>query len=230
MDLWVVLLFAVAFPAYSAYSYPKVKSILLQDYPGIRVKAYVEAMFWLWLMTSFALGSWFYQQRSAEELGLELNLNLPLVLAMLLVFVVTGMLTLQAKKTYASAQQQELLKHKIENVKELLPRTQVEFKVFIGVSLTAGVCEEILYRGYLLWFLQQQGNDVLAVLMASILFGLAHSYQGIKGGLQTTAMGLLLCLLYIFSGSLWPCILLHFIYDMYAGYMGWLVLADKNGH
>jgi membrane protease YdiL (CAAX protease family) len=78
------------------------------------------------------------------------------------------------------------------------------------VAITAGVCEEVLYRGVVL---------VVAMLLApglphwalalgvAAVFGLAHIYQGAAGVVVTTMMGAVLGLLVLATGSLLPAVL-----------------------
>ncbi|MDH5323927.1 MAG: CPBP family intramembrane metalloprotease [Gammaproteobacteria bacterium] len=226
-DLIVVLIFAVLFPALSAYSYPKMKLVLARNLPGVRSKAYMEAMTWLWLLATLAAGNWIYQDRELIDLGLGWNSQQPFWTSLVLVAIAAAYLLRTALRTNQDSKLRSRMLRKIHKVKEILPINKREFQLFIPVSITAGICEEFLFRAYLLWFLQQQLNPVLAVLIASLLFGLAHSYQGIKGCFQTMAIGMVLCGLYLYSGSLWPCILLHALIDVYAGYVGWKVLAEN---
>ncbi|MCZ0703840.1 CPBP family intramembrane glutamic endopeptidase [Natronobacillus azotifigens] len=72
------------------------------------------------------------------------------------------------------------------------------------VSITAGVTGEIIYRGFLIFafaFLFPHFSIWLIILLVSLLFGLAHTYQGlITGVLRTTIFGMLFSILYIALG------------------------------
>ena len=66
-----------------------------------------------------------------------------------------------------------------KTVDSLLPQSVAEILMWAAVSITAGTCEELAFRG----FLQRQfhalsGNIVVAVLAQGVVFGLFHSYQG----------------------------------------------------
>ena len=56
-----------------------------------------------------------------------------------------------------------------------------------------------------------------AVVVSSIIFGLGHAYQGKVGILKTGAVGLVMALLVVFSGSLWIAILVHAVVDITSG-------------
>jgi membrane protease YdiL (CAAX protease family) len=99
----------------------------------------------------------------------------------------------------------------------LLPRTAGERRLFTLVGLTAGVCEEWLYRGFFLAVVAgvTGGLPVPAlVLLAAGAFGLAHAYQGAGGVLATGMLGGVLAALYLDTGSLLLPVLLHAAIDL----------------
>lgn len=99
----------------------------------------------------------------------------------------------------------------------MLPRTQTE-KIFWAIlSITAGICEETGFRGYVLTKLNLFLNNwYLTVGLSSLCFGLGHFYQGAGGVILTGIYGLLFCLLFIWRKSLIPGIFAHFLQDLTA--------------
>jgi len=61
----------------------------------------------------------------------------------------------------------------------MVPRDSHERRLWMGLSLTAGLCEEVLYRGFLIWYLRMLLPGMAAVLLAAIVFGVAHRYLGV---------------------------------------------------
>jgi hypothetical protein len=98
-----------------------------------------------------------------------------------------------------SGRERERISTAVENVAALLPRTASERRVFAVAAVTAGVTEEIAYRAfliaYLAWLLPGVGW-VTAAVIAGVLFGAIHVYQGRKGVISTGLIGLLFGLLY----------------------------------
>ena len=102
-------------------------------------------------------------------------------------------------------------------VAALLPRTAVERRWFALLAVTAGVCEELLYRGFglagLRWAAPGIGTSTLVVLSGAA-FGLAHLYQGRLGVILTGVLGAYLAWIAIAIGSLVPVMLLHALLDL----------------
>jgi membrane protease YdiL (CAAX protease family) len=99
----------------------------------------------------------------------------------------------------------------------LLPRTPRERHLFTVVGLTAGVCEEWLYRGFFLAVLSALAGGlptIVLVLLAAAAFGLAHAYQGPVGMLTTGVLGGVLAALFLQTGSLLLPVLLHAAIDL----------------
>jgi len=99
----------------------------------------------------------------------------------------------------------------------ILPLSREERAWFLLVSLTAGICEEILYRGYLIQYLAgaPMHNEIwIAIGISSLAFGLAHGYQGIGGIVGTGILGAVMAVIFVVTGSLWLPITLHAIIDL----------------
>jgi membrane protease YdiL (CAAX protease family) len=99
----------------------------------------------------------------------------------------------------------------------LLPRTRRERHLFTVVGLTAGICEEWLYRGFFLAVVSALCGglpSLLLVLVAAAAFGLAHAYQGAVGVLTTAVLGGVLAGLYLQTGSLLLPVVLHAAIDL----------------
>ena len=107
----------------------------------------------------------------------------------------------------------------------LAPSTDTEMRTFSMVSVTAGICEEILYRGMLLGALAPVLGLWPAVALSSVVFGMGHMYQGMTGIVKTTLVGLFMALLTVFSGSLLVAIVLHSIIDLASGRLMGAALA-----
>lgn len=100
----------------------------------------------------------------------------------------------------------------------ILPKDGVERGGFVAVAITAGVCEEILYRGWLPWAIAGwTGSPAAGFVVAALVFGAGHAYQGMNGMLLTGALGLFLGGVVAWTGSLLPGQFLHVAVDLVNG-------------
>jgi len=102
----------------------------------------------------------------------------------------------------------------------LLPKSQMEVVVWIGASLTAGICEEMAFRG----FLQKQfhaltGSMAAAVLAQGVVFGLFHAYQGWRNVVVIAVLGALYGVLAAWRGNLRVNIVSHAWTDIWEGWL-----------
>lgn len=105
-----------------------------------------------------------------------------------------------------------------ELVRALIPQTRREmFWAVMVIAPTAAVCEEFLYRGYLLAELSRRFHSVaLAAAFSSVAFGLAHTYQGLSGVARAALLGALLSIPVVRLGSVFPSMAAHFLIDAVA--------------
>jgi membrane protease YdiL (CAAX protease family) len=86
-----------------------------------------------------------------------------------------------------------LFRHRNEGViAAMLPHTIIQFAVWFLVSLTAGICEEVIFRGYLLQQLTAWTKRPIASIVAvGALFGCLHLYEGLAAVVPLAALGIL---------------------------------------
>ena len=101
---------------------------------------------------------------------------------------------------------------------KLAPTTGVEMVLFLVLSISAGICEELVFRGYL----QQQcarasGRTWIGVAIAALIFGCAHGYEGVAGVLLITAYGAMFGVLAIYRRGLRTGMIAHAWHDSASG-------------
>jgi membrane protease YdiL (CAAX protease family) len=98
----------------------------------------------------------------------------------------------------------------VETLGFVNPRGAVEVTLWVMMSMTAGFCEELIFRGYLQkQFLALTGSAALAVLAQAVLFGVCHWYQGSKLVITIMVLGLLYGILAHWRKSLRPGMISH---------------------
>jgi len=104
------------------------------------------------------------------------------------------------------------------NIRFLAPQGPIEIVLWIAVSVTAGICEETIFRGYL----QKQliawtANVPAGVLLSAAAFGAGHIYQGAKATVVIGVYGLLFGILAQLRKSLRPGMMTHALHDTVTG-------------
>jgi len=111
----------------------------------------------------------------------------------------------------------------------LFPRSASELVFYVVLALTAGLCEEFIFRGFLLAALFRAGLSTMpVVLLSSLMFGAAHLYQGTGGSVGTGILGALFATVRIAYHSLLPVVAWHAALDIVAGIAGARFLAVNS--
>ena len=97
----------------------------------------------------------------------------------------------------------------------IAPHTPLEFLLWFGVSLSAGICEELVFRGYLLQQLNAwMRRPVLSIFLGALLFGSVHLYEGLGAILPLAALALVYgFVVQRFKGDLRAVVVAHTLQD-----------------
>ncbi|MGE5176028.1 MAG: CPBP family intramembrane glutamic endopeptidase [Hyphomicrobiales bacterium] len=108
-----------------------------------------------------------------------------------------------------------------KGVGTLLPRGPMEIGVWIVLSVSAGICEEAVFRGYFqAQFRALWGSAALAVAVQAVVFGVAHGYQGVRNVITITVLGLVYGAVVVWRRNLRPTMILHAWMDVVGGILG----------
>ena len=172
---------------------------------------------------------------SPQLLGLHLPTNwylAGLVLAMGIIVIVALMLLLRLGVRDPAFRSSLSTSASTRVAASLVPRTAKERFLFAFASLTAGFCEELLYRGFLLLYLTHlfpRISMVLALPLAALVFGLSHISYGRVPALLSGVAGLAYGFLYVITGSLYLPMMVHTLYDLRILLTDWTRLLDQPG-
>jgi membrane protease YdiL (CAAX protease family) len=210
--------------------YPRVVHAARRDRPRARAHAYRESMSVEWALVAVTMAWWALRDRPWEDLGFAApggwGFWLGAAIAATIFVVVTRQRLALSRDPGPEVRQAVLAQ--LEKVRPLLPHSRPELRRFAMVSITAGICEEVLFRGLLIWYLRALVPTVVALALASALFGMAHAYQGTKGVIQTGFVGLGLVILYVLTGSLWVPIAVHAFFDLNSGLLAHAFLGEDD--
>jgi len=110
------------------------------------------------------------------------------------------------------------------NMQFMFPHGGVEITVWIALSVTAGICEEAIFRGYLQrQFMALTRNAPAGILLSGTAFGAAHAYQGVRMVILISLFGTMFGILSYWRGSVRPGMIAHAWQDSLGGVVGSLM-------
>ncbi len=182
--------------------------------PQVRVVGYVFAAVLDWMILAFVWfgihlrnvslrgligGRWSNWQAVVRDLGIAI---LFFIASNLVSALLTGILKVDPGQA----------------VRGMLPHGGMEAALYLLMALTAGFCEETIFRGYLQsQFTAMMGNAGAAVVAQGILFAVFHGNQGWKFMVVIATYGWFLGALAFWRGSVRPGMIAHFVQDGLVG-------------
>lgn len=210
----LVFFLVVAFPLWDRHEARRLKA---STDPRDRIRSYRQTIGWQLLATVLLLATVpvaeLFTAPAGDVFGTDLR-TVPVVLiaaALALgaaIPVVFALLKPEGRAQHARA---------MESIAYFLPRTGEERRWFAALCVVVGVCEEIIFRGFLIRYMLALPLGLGlggAMVAAAVVFGIDHGYQGWTGLLATTVLALVMSALFLGTGSLWLPILLHVLLDL----------------
>jgi len=228
LDIGLFAVLTVGFPVYDAVTLPRMKRRMAAASLGERGRHYLWPMTAQWLLSAAAIALTIAGGRSLASIGLLLPTGRGLAWSLAVVALAVALVAQQSKMVFASERARAAVRSQLERVGWLLPRDAREMRTFTGLCVTAGICEEILFRGYVLWFLIPRIGVPAAILVGSADFGLMHAYQGARGIVRTAIVGLVLALFYRLTGSLVAPMIAHALVDWGGGRLSTRMAAEDR--
>ncbi len=218
---------AVVFPIWDFFLLRKRAALINAGQTELRMKLYHKVIWQEWAIAIAVLGLWFALGRGGGAIGLVPGSGALVWAGYGLAIVICALIVQQAWSIFRSPKKRADLRKEFSSVSFLMPHTPKELRTFYAVSITAGICEEIIYRGFMIAYLMAFGMPFwVAGLVSSVAFGFAHAYQGPTGIVKTAAVGGTMALLYGLTGSLWAPIVAHAVMDLAAGRLTFTLLND----
>jgi membrane protease YdiL (CAAX protease family) len=180
----------------------------------------------LWAGVLFVIGVWWLNNRPLELLGFQMPTadSFPHWMILSATFV----LFYFADVLFAWTSEDE------HPAAAILPANAKEFAHFGSVvSLSAAICEEIIFRGFLVTYLLTllEGNPyagVITIAGSAVVFGIGHSYQGFTSLFKIILFSILFAWLFVMTHSLILVIILHFLVDFCSGLLALLRLKEDK--
>ena len=223
--LFVLIVLGLGFPLGGWWAYRRFLERLAREGERALVREYKITALTLAGLGALTLALWLGSGRDPAALGLAAPREGP-ASGLIYGLAIGGLggLIVRPLAVLLSAKAAAGFRRQMGKLEAFLPKTGEQLAWGLIVSLFAGLCEEIAYRGYLVAYCRFWLPEWPALAAGAVLFGLAHLYQGAAGTLVTALLGLAFGFLYVETGSLALPILLHAAVDISAMVTAWLVL------
>ena len=208
--LILLIIVGILLPINGVLSGKRIKQFLSQ-YPEGRLFFYKQTVVIQIILAFLVLGAMLFNNDSIDEIGLSFLKQAPMVISLQGICFL-GWWLIRKYRFDEEKLRQEVAKG--EAVKFLLPSTDEEYRWSIAVSFAAGICEEIVFRGFLYWQLSQLLTVIPAILLTNLIFGLCHYGTGIKNASLATGLGVLLSVIFLYTESLWLLMIIHVLTDI----------------
>ena len=224
-DHTLVFLFAIVYPVASFISFRRLLRRVAEGESVNRSELYRNTFIGHWSFFLILMVAWAAMGRPWSALGISLNVDIWFGIGALLTVLGIVALIMQIRHVRALSQDKVLeYREKIGHLSIMIPQNGNELARFYGLSVTAGIVEEIVWRGYLIWYLSQFMPVWAAAIVTTVGFGLAHAYQGPSQLPHITAVGAAFAGLYLLTGSIWLPIILHTAIDVCQGRLAYDVM------
>lgn len=223
-DHFFVVLFTIVIPGIGFIGFRRLKARVAAGEPINRGQMYLNTTMTQWLLLAIVFLGWLLLARPWSAIGFSLTVNRNFIIGLLLVLAAIVYLLLKIRQVRSmDATDFANLQKSFAPVALMMPQNGNELARFYGLSLTAGIVEEILWRGFMFWYLGQFMPLAAVALVSTVMFALAHLYQG-----WSQLPGIMLVAgafagLYILTGSVWLPIVLHIAVDVLQGRLAYAV-------
>ncbi|MEM8668377.1 MAG: CPBP family intramembrane glutamic endopeptidase [Planctomycetota bacterium] len=231
VDHLFVLYLAIAAPLHSVVDFRKLTERVAANDPSARRAFYRSWIAWSWIPVFGLLAFCWYMNRPMSELGMGFSVGTGFWISLALMLLLCGLMAGEVTMLRQNPEKMQAMRSGLEPILPMFPRDRQESLEFSLMGISAGICEEIIYRGYLMFYvsnIMSFAEPFLSILLSSVVFGLGHAYQGLRGILKTGVIGAIFAGLYWLSGSIWVPILLHIAIDITSGAMSKSLLAANE--
>ncbi len=216
---FLVLFLAIGMPLWDWYEIPRLKA---STEPRKKVRYYRKIVSALWISALIAIlttglsTTFSMQARPGEIAWLQSGSRAVMVVegitvGMLIAIFLPAIFALWNETLRAKASKAA------RKLGFLMPSSKEERHWWWLVCITAGVCEELVYRGFLLHYLHAFPFHVgltSALIIAALIFGIGHLYQGVLGAVQTALIGFVFGVMFIVTGNLLLPMAVHALLDL----------------
>ena len=225
---WLVfVVFCLALAADHLVCWRGFERRVLVDAARARRILWTQWILLLWGCSLLVMASWILEGRPLAVLGLGMatgwRLGVPLALTAAL-----AVAQFRAGLQISRLPDRTKLRERLGTTGDVVAHSASEIPLFSLAAVSAGFCEELLCRGFVIWLFEPFAGWWIAAFVSLAIFTLAHWYQGKDGMIKCALLGAVMTVTVALSHSLWPAIVLHTVIDLMAAWVGWQLFRDRD--
>ncbi|MEP5614311.1 MAG: type II CAAX endopeptidase family protein [Cyclobacteriaceae bacterium] len=212
ISIIAAIVVGILFPLYAVLTSKKtIKK--LEDNPDALTEVYKGTILALVAITLVVAVAMKTDQIPLEVVGLAFIRNPIWILAL---FTISAIALFFISKIRIPDNKMESARQSLQGVRHILPKNQREYRWMVATAFVAGVFEEVVFRGFLVWIVGLHLPIAVAIVGVNIMFSVAHATTKLNNAIKAFGLGLFFSATYYFTGSLWLAMLTHIIVDLYA--------------
>ena len=220
----LIVILTIYYPISDHYEIKKLKKSIADGDNSKKIKFYRYTIFWLWIPVILIFLLLVISGISVDSIGIKWiqidtsSLSTWVIYPAIGFYVFFLLYNIYSIIIFKSNKESRAKAAKSipDDLKWIFPITQREKRVWTLVSISAGLTEEIMYRGYFFYALAiffPNLSLLYILLITTLIFGIGHIYLG-KEVIKSTLLGLIFGIYYIVFASVIPVIIIHIAQDL----------------
>lgn len=220
LDTLLAIILGLVLPATAAYSGRRATQVFATP---AKVRMYRASSLNLWILGLTVVAVWTVGGRSLADLGIAAPVMSGL--AMTIIGLIAAGVALDGWHKVRGPEGIEHTRARWLRDTPFMPADRTEFSHFVLLAVSAGICEELMFRGFLIRYLESllQGQPMatpIAIALPALAFGVSHWYQGALSAAKIILYGAGAGVLFVVTSSLLLPILIHIGVDLAMGQVG----------
>jgi CAAX protease family protein len=193
-----------------------------------RLRSYQRTIALQWALSIPVAIAWAGAGRSWSGLGMVLpssGWHRAVTVGVVIATICLGVIQVRGvRRIAASAETRARYRMRFGSSASMLPHSALEYRWFTALSTTGGICEEFLFRGYLMWVLIAYMSLPVAIAISAGLFMVGHLYQGGRRAVRAGGIGAGMNVIVWACGCLFPAMFIHALLNVTTGSLAYVAL------
>lgn len=231
-DYILALIFGIALPFVSGIRSAQAFKNMSFD-AATKKRFYLGNSFFLFLIAAVVIATWLLYGRPLSELGFVSSNHWGFQEPWWMIILFGCLYIMDVLHSMLNKEEFEETKSQMDTLTPFMPTTWSDLPAYTVMCVSAGVFEEIVFRGFMINFFHSVFQGIpnataWAFLVPAIVFSAAHYYQGIKVVFKILVFSLLFAMIFWQTRSLIAVIIIHFLVDFIGGLLSIYLSGEEE--